>query len=106
MGINSKRDVEALAAAVVEGFARTGDQPRADLVIHDLTQDDEETEVSLATTTEGEGTPVRLEVRNGGRVEDATNRGGRVPRDRGRYDPLRPTQRPTRNTISPRSTAT
>ena len=100
-GINSERDVEALAAVVVEGFTRPGGQPRPDLVLHDLTQDDEETVVSLATTEEDEGTPVRLEVRNRGRMANTTDSGGRVPRDRGRHDPLRPTQRPTRNTVSP-----
>ena len=86
---------------VVAGFTRPGDQPRPDLVIHDLTQDDEETAVSLATT-EGEAeTPVRLEVRNRGRVAGTTNHGGGVSQNRGRHDPLRTTQRPARHTVSP-----
>ena len=33
---------------VVEGFAGTRDQPRPDLVIHNLTQDDEETAVGTS----------------------------------------------------------
>ena len=98
--INSERDVEALAATVVEGFMRTGDQPCPDLVIHDLTQDDEETEVSLTTAEEDEGTSVGMEVRDRGRVGGTTDRGGRVPRDRRRHDPLGSVQRPTHNAIS------
>ena len=100
-GINSEGDIEALAAVVVEGFTRTGDRPRPDLVIHDLTQDDEETAVSLSTSEEGEGTPVRVEVRHGGGVGGTTDRRGRVLRDSRRHDPPRPTQRPTRDTVSP-----
>ena len=99
-GINSERDIEALAAVVVEGFTRTGDQPRPDLVVHNLTQDDEETTISLTTAEEDEGMSVSMEVRDGGRVWGTANRGGRVPRDRHRHDPLRPTQRPARNTVS------
>src|SRR6201996_3961644 len=41
-GINSTRDVERLAATIVEGLTEAGGQPRTDLVINDLTQDDEE----------------------------------------------------------------
>ena len=63
-GINSARDVERLAATIVEGFAGTRDQPRPNLVINDLTQDDEETAISVSSTEEDEGTPVRMEVRN------------------------------------------
>ena len=65
-----------LAAAVVEGLAEPGEQPRPDLVIHDLTQDDEETAVSVAPTTEGEDAPVGVEVRHGRRMGGATDRGG------------------------------
>ena len=100
-GINSERDIEALAAMVVEGFTRAGDQPRPDLIIHNLTQDDEETAVSLTTAEEDEGASVGMEVRDGGIVGGTANRGGRVPRDHRRHDPLRPTQRPARNTVSP-----
>ena len=100
-GINSTRDIECLAATVVEGFTAAGDQPRPDLVINDLTQDDEETAISVSSTEEDEGTPVRVEVRNRGGVEGAANCRGGVPRNRGRHDPLRTAQRPTRNTVSP-----
>ena len=99
-GINSERDVEALAAVVVEGFTGPDDQPRPNLIIHDLTQNDEETAISLTTTEEDEGMLVRLEVRNGRRVANATDRGGRISQDRGRHDPPRPTQRPMRDTVS------
>ena len=53
---------------VVEGLNRPEGQSQPDLVIHNLTQDDKETAVSLTTAEEGEGTPVRVEVRDGGRV--------------------------------------
>ena len=86
---------------VVEGLARNGDQQCPDLVVHDLTQDDEETMVSLATAKESEGTSVHVEVRNRGRMGGTTNDGERVPRHRRRHDPLRPAQRPMHNTISP-----
>ena len=42
-----------------------------------------------------------MEVRDGGRVGSMADRGGRVQEGRCRYDPLRPTQRPTRDTVSP-----
>ena len=100
-GINSGRDVEALATMVVEGFTGAGDQPRPNLVIHDLTQDDEETAISLTTAEEGEETPVCVEVREGRGMGGTTNHGERVPRNRHWYDPFRPPQRPTRNTVSP-----
>ena len=100
-GINSTRDVERLAATIVEGFTAAGDQPRPDLVINDLTQDDEETAISVSSTEEDEGTPVQVEVRNRGRVEGAANGGRGVPRHRGRHDPLRAAQRPTRDAVSP-----
>ena len=100
-GINSERDVEALATVVVEGFTRAGDQPRPDLVIHDLTQDDEETTVSPTTVEEDEGASVGMEVRDGGRVGGTADRGGRVPRNCRRHDPLRPTQCPTCSAVSP-----
>ena len=93
--INSERDVEALAAVVVEGFTRSGEQPRLDLVVHDLTQDDKETEVSNTTAEEDKGTPVRMEVHNGGGVGGATDGRRRVPKGSGRYDPLRSAQHPT-----------
>ena len=99
-GINSERDVEALATMVVEGFTRPDKQPRPDLVVHDLMQDDEETTISLTTAKEDEGMPVGVEVCDGGRMGGMADRGG-VPQDRLWYDPLRPTQRPTHNTISP-----
>ena len=99
-GINSERDVERLAATVVEGFTGAGDQPRPDLVINDLTQDDEETAISVSSTEEDAGTLVHVEVRNRRGVEGAANRGGGVPRNRGWHDPLRTTQRPTRNAVS------
>ena len=100
-GINSERDIEALAAVVVEGFTRPGDQPRPDLVVHDLTQDDEETAISLTTTEESEGTPVRVEVHNRGRVGSATDRGRQVQEGRHRYDPLGSMQRQAHDTVSP-----
>ena len=100
-GINSERDVEALAAVVVEGFARTGNQPRPDLVVHDLTQDDEETAISLSTAEEDEGMPVHVEVRDGGGVGGVTDCQGRIPQDRHRHDPPRPMQCPTHNAVSP-----
>ena len=53
---------------VVEGLGQTREQPRPDLVIHNLTQDDKETAISLTTAEEDEGTPVGMEVHDGGRV--------------------------------------
>ena len=100
-GINSARDIERLAATVVEGIARAGSQPRPDPIVNDLTQDDEETTISVSSTEENERTPVRVEVRNRGRVEGEANRRGGVPRNRGRYDPLRTPQRLTRDAVSP-----
>ena len=100
-GINSERDVVALATMVVEGLQGPGEPPHTSLVVNNLTQDDEETAVSLTTAEEDDGTPVRMEVRNGGRMGGTTDRGGRVPRNRRRHDPPRPAQRPTRNTVSP-----
>ena len=100
-GINLARDVKAMAAMVVEGLGGSGGQSCPDLIVHDLTQDDEETTISLTTAKEGEGTPVRMEVRNGGRVGGTADHGGQVQGNRRRYDPLRTTQRPTRNTLSP-----
>ena len=78
-GINTERDVEALATMVVEGLTRAGDQPRPDPVIHDLTQDDEETAVSLTAAKEDEGMSVGMEVRNRGRVGGTADRRGRIP---------------------------
>ena len=75
-GINSEQDVERLATLVVEGFAGQDEQPRTDLVIHNLTQDDKETAISLSTAKEGKGMPVRVEVCDGRRVGDMANRGG------------------------------
>ena len=86
---------------VVEGLDRPEGQSQPDLVIHDLTQDDKETAVSLTTTEEGEGTPVWVEVRDGGRVGGTADCGGRVQGGGHRHDPLRPTQRPTRDALSP-----
>ena len=100
-GINSTRDVEALATTIVEGFMGAGDQPRPDLVINNLTQDDEETTLSIPSTKEDEGTPVRVEVRNRGGVEGAADRRGGVPQNRRRHDPLRTAQRPARRSLSP-----
>ena len=100
-GTLSTRDVEMLAAAVVEGLTEPGEQPRPDQVIHDLTQDDEETAVSVSTTEEGEDTPVRVEVRNGGRMGGATDDGGRIQEGSRRYDPLRTAQRPACRPLSP-----
>ena len=90
-----------LATLVVEGFEGQGEQPRLDLVIHDLTQDDEETAVSLGTTEEGEGTPVRVEVRDGGRVGGMADCGRRIQGSSCQHDPLGPTQCTTRCTLSP-----
>ena len=78
-GINSARDVERLAATIVEGFTAAGDQPRPDLVANDLTQDNEKTAISVSSTEEDERTPVRVEVRNRRRVEGTANRRGGVP---------------------------
>ena len=100
-GINSVRDVEALAAVVVEGLAGAGDQPRPNLVINDLTQDNEETAISPSSTEEDEGTPVRVEVRNRGRVGGTANYRGGVPQNRHRHDPLGPAQRAMHDTVSP-----
>ena len=95
------RDVEALAAMVVEGLAGPGEQLRPDLVVHDLTQDDEETAISVPTTEEGEDTLVRVEVHNGRGMGRAADDGGRVQEGSRRYDPLRATQRPARRPLSP-----
>ena len=75
-GALPERDIQALAAEVVEGLARPGEQPRPDLVIHDLTQDNEETAISVTSAEEEEGTPVGLEVRNRGRMGNAADSGG------------------------------
>ena len=75
-GTLSERDVQALATMVVEGLTGPGKQPRPDLVIHDLTQDNEETAISVTTAKEGEDVPVRMAVRNRGRVGNAAD-GGR-----------------------------
>ena len=100
-GINSERDIATLASVVVEGFAQPGEQSRPDLVIHNLTQDDEETEVSLTTAKESEGTPVWVEVRDGRRMGGVADHGRQVQEGRRRYDPLRPTQCPTCDAVSP-----
>ena len=100
-GANTTRDVEALAALVVEGFTGAGDQPRPNPVVNDLTQDDEETAISVSSTEEDEGTPVRVEVHNRGGVGGTANHGEGVPRDRRRYDPPRTAQRPARCPLSP-----
>ena len=100
-GINSARDVERLAATIVEGFTAAGSQPRPDPVINDLTQDDEETAISVSSTEEDERTPVRVEVRNRGGMEGPANRRGGIPRNRGRHDPPRAAQRPAHDTVSP-----
>ena len=90
-----------LASLVVEDLDRSG-QPRPDLVIHDLTQDDEETTISvLATDKEGQGTLVRVEVRDRGRMGGTTDGGRRVQEGSRWYDPLRPTQRLAHCTLSP-----
>ena len=89
-----------LAALVVEGLGK-GKQPRPDLVVHDLTQDDEETTISISSTEEKEGMPVRVEVHHGGGVGGQTNHGGPVQGSSRCYDPLRTMQRPMRYTISP-----
>ena len=59
-GINSARDVEALATMVVENLSQPGDQPHTDLVIHNLTQDDEEAAISDTTAEEEEGMSVHV----------------------------------------------
>ena len=99
--INSEWDVEMLAALVVEGFERREEQSRPDLVIHDLTQDDEETVISLDTAEEDEGTPVRVEVCDRGRVGGTADCGGRVQGGSHRHDPLGSTQRLTCRALSP-----
>ena len=81
-GINSEQDVAMLATMVVEGLDRLGEQSWPNLVIHDLTQNNEETAISLATTEEGKGTPVQEEVRDGGRVGSTADRGGQVQEGR------------------------
>ena len=100
-GALSERDVEALAATVVEGLGRPGEQHRPDLVIHDLTQDDEETVISITTAEEGEDAPVRMEVRNRGRVGNMADSGGRVQGGSRRYDPLGSTQCQACRPLSP-----
>ena len=97
----SERDVEALAATVVEGLGRPGEQLRPDLIVHDLTQDDKETAISVTTAKEGEDAPVRVEVRNRGRVGSTADSGGPVQESSCRYDPLGSTQHQVRHPLSP-----
>ena len=89
-----------LAALVVEGFKRWGEQPQLDLVIHDLIQDDKETTISIGTSKEDEGMPVRVEVHDRGRVGGMPDCGGQVQGGGRRHDPLRPTQRLAHSTLS------
>ena len=103
-GTLHERDVETLAAAVVEGLAGQpgpDEQPRPDLVVHDLTQDDKETVVSITTAEEGEDAPVGMEVHNRRRMGNAADGGRRVQEGSRWYDPLGSTQRQARSPLSP-----
>lgn len=57
---------------VVEGLAK-GKQPQWGPVVYDLTQDDEETAISINTDEESEDMLVRMEVCDRGRVGSETD---------------------------------
>ena len=87
---NSEQDVSMLAATVVEGLAK-GKQPQQGPVVHNLTQDDEETAISVDTTKEDEDTLVWVEVCDGRRMGSETDNRGQVQGSSRLHDPSRTT---------------